>query len=262
MGAEAYTPGNDRHFDGLAEKFANSMYGASRGQLRLSLVQRHIRAHIPLPVGTALLDIGGGLGQMSEWARHEGLCPTLVEPSAEMLARAREVLGASVPCVQADLQTFARESAAPWPRVVCHAMLEWMAHPEEALPLLYGLTAPGGWLSLMVFNHDALRFSNIVKGNLERVVDGRSLAGRGDRKRLTPISPMTHAQVLGWAEAAGFECRAVSGIRVFHDYLRERTPSEVQLSQLAELEARFGDQEPYWRLGRYLHYCLYRPESS
>ena len=94
------------------------------------------------------------------------------------------------------------------------------------------------------------------------VVDGRSLAGRGDRKRLTPISPMTHTQVLGWAEAAGFECRAVSGIRVFHDYLRERTPSETQLAQLAELEARFGDQEPYWRLGRYLHYCLYRPESS
>ena len=56
MGAEVYTPGNDRHFDGLAEKFANSMYGASRGQLRLSLVQRHIRAHIPLPAGTPLLE--------------------------------------------------------------------------------------------------------------------------------------------------------------------------------------------------------------
>ena len=40
------------------------------------------------------------------------------------------------------------------------------------------LLAPGGQLSLMVFNRDALRFSNVVKGNLQKALDDR-LAGTG-----------------------------------------------------------------------------------
>ncbi|MCM5704841.1 methyltransferase domain-containing protein [Larsenimonas salina] len=263
MGDErGYQPGTDRYFDGLAEKFAETMYGASRGKLRLARVQAHIQEHIPLEPGQRVLDIGGGLGQMSAWAKAQGLSPVLVEPSMDMLTFARAALGDDIPCVQSDLQTFARSAAEPFGLVLCHAMLEWMAHPEEALPLLYSQVKPGGWLSLMVFNLDALRFSNIVKGNTTRVVEDRNLAGKGRHKRLTPISPMTHDQVSQWITAAGFECRAVAGIRVFHDYLRERAPDDKTLEELLELETRFGAQEPYWRFGRYLHYCLQRPEAS
>ena len=137
-------------------------------------------------------------------------------------------------------------------------MLEWLAEPRQALATLSRLLAPGGQLSLMVFNRDALRFSNVVKGNLQKALDDR-LAGTGQRQRLTPISPLTHGQLSGWFAEAGLVVEHVAGIRVFHDYLREREPDAATLARLFELERRYCDVEPHWRLGRYLLYHLRKP---
>lgn len=56
--------------------------------------------------------------------------------------------------------------------------------------------------------------------------------------------------------------RGVTGLRVFHDYLRERHPEAATLDKLFALEWRFCRCEPYWRLGRYLHYTLHRPVAG
>ncbi|WP_317450681.1 methyltransferase domain-containing protein [Phytohalomonas tamaricis] len=249
----------DRHFDGMADKFARSLYGASRGRLRLQLLQHTLQSQLPL-TGQPVLDVGAGLGQMAHWAAQRGHPVTLAEPSLEMLERARELVNSrNAVFHHCALQQLDQYVSGQWPLVFCHAVLEWMVRPAEAIPLLSDRLAPGGWLSLMVFNHDAMRFSNIVKGNLERVLVDR-LAGTGKRKRLTPISPLVHDDVMQWLSSAGLEVRAVTGIRVFHDYLRERHPSEEDLERLTELELRYCRTEPYWRLGRYLHYSVYKPE--
>lgn len=75
----------------------------------------------------------------------------------------------------------------------------------------------------MVFNRDALRFSNAVKGNLEKALSDR-LAGKGKRQRLTPISPVSHAEIEQWSADNGLVLDAVAGIRVFQDYLRQPLP--------------------------------------
>ncbi|OHV09997.1 methyltransferase domain-containing protein [Kushneria phosphatilytica] len=253
------SPLGDRHFNGMVEKFAQSMYSASRGQLRLALLQETLQRELPLH-DQPILDVGGGLGHMAQWAAERGHSVTLLEPAEDMLAAARERLGGlKIDYHAVDLQGY--QAPHPWPLVFCHAVLEWLAAPEAAIPRLAELVAPGGWVSLMVFNADALRLSNIVKGNLDRVLADR-LAGMGKGKRLTPISPLTHEQIMRWVQAAGLEVRGVTGIRVFHDYLRERHPDAATLDKLFELERRFCRCEPYWRLGRYLHYTLHRPDHS
>lgn len=251
----------DRHFDGLAEKFAASLYGGVRGELRLALLDRLLPELLDLH-GQPLLDVGAGLGQLAGWFAGRGHAVTLVEPSGEMLARARASLaGQPVTVVQAPLQALPEVAPGPWSLIACHAVLEWLADPRAALATLAGQLAPGGQLSLMVFNRDALRFSNVVKGNLEKALADR-LEGKGLRRRLTPISPLTHAQVAAWSAELGLEIRGVAGVRIFHDYLHRPPESDVDRETLLELEWRYCRVDPHWRLGRYLLYTLARPETD
>lgn len=259
--ASPLSSAGDRHFDGLAEKFATSLYGGPRGQLRLDLLNRLLPEMLNLH-GQPVLDVGGGLGQVSEWLASRGHAVTLSEPSGEMLALAQERLAAfPVTFHQQPLQALGEETPGPWPLIVCHAVLEWMADPRVALETLASLLAPGGQLSLMVFNRDALRFSNAVKGNLRKVLDDR-LAGRGLRQRLTPISPLTHAEVAHWAEACGLKLTAVAGVRIFHDYLRRPTETQQDHDDLLEIEWRYCQTDPHWRLGRYLLYTFARSRNQ
>lgn len=254
------SPAGDRHFDGLADKFAASLYGGLRGELRLALLDRLLPETLELHA-QPVLEVGGGLGQLAGWLADRGHPVTLTEPAAEMLARARRSLaGRAVSCRQAPLQALPSQVPGPWPLVSCHAVLEWLADPRAALATLAGLLAPGGQLSLMVFNRDALRLSNVVKGNLDKALADR-LEGQGRRKRLTPISPLTHRQITGWAAELGLEVAAVAGVRVFHDYLQCPPQDETQREALLELEWRYSRVDPHWRLGRYLLYTLIRPEE-
>lgn len=252
---------NDRVFDGLADKFAVSLYGASRGRLRLALLDELLPRTLPLQA-QPVLDVGGGLGQMSAWLARRGHAVTLAEPSVDMLAKARDALaGLEVRFLEAPLQALPERTPGPWPLIVCHAVLEWLADPRAAIATLASLLPPGGHLSLMVFNRDALRFSNVIKGNLNKALEDR-LEGTGKRQRLTPISPLTHDNVVGWLGEQGLMVQHVAGIRIFHDYLREREPDEATLTRLFELERRYCDVDPHWRLGRYLLYSVQKPVTA
>lgn len=252
---------DDRVFDGLAEKFASSLYGTARGEIRLAILEHVLERALPLD-GAPALDVGGGLGQMSAWLAGRGHPVTLAEPSGDMLLAADQTLGElPVTRVQAPLNALPHLAPGPWPIVVCHAVLEWLAQPQEAMAVLKSLMAPGARLSLMVFNRDALRLSNIAKGNLDKALEDR-LSGTGRRQRLTPISPLTHDDIVAWCRASGLHIEQVAGVRVFHDYLREKDISGERLAKLLELEKRYCQVEPHWRLGRYLHYLIRCPEDD
>jgi len=251
----------DRHFDGLADKFSAGLYGSVRGDIRLAVLDHLLPRHLNL-AGQPVLDVGGGLGQMASWFDQRRHPVTLLEPSGEMLAHARQALtDTQVELIQAPLQDLAELAPGPWPLIVCHAVLEWLFDPRDAFMRLAEALAPGGQLSLMVFNRDALRLSNVVKGNLDKVLADR-LAGTGQRQRLTPISPLTNGQIETWAGEAGLTIKARAGVRIFHDYLQTRELDSAALAKLVELERRYCDAEPHWRLGRYLLYTLTRPAAA
>ena len=228
------TPSGDRYFDGLAEKFSRSLYQAPRGELRLAMLDYLLPEMLNLE-GQCVLDVGGGLGQQAAWFAERGHRVTMTEPSADMLSYAKT-----------------------WHRDV-------KTLPEEAITYLQvplqRLTeqASGPWLSLMVFNRDALRFSNAVKGNLEKALSDR-LAGKGKRQRLTPILPVSHAEVEQWSADNGLVIDAVAGIRVFQDYLRHPPATPAETETLLALEKKYCRHDPHWRLGRYLLYTLIKPE--
>ncbi len=55
---------SDRHFDELATRFAEKIYGGAKGAIRLAVLQADLAEALPeRPL--RVLDIGAGLGHMS-----------------------------------------------------------------------------------------------------------------------------------------------------------------------------------------------------
>ena len=263
---EELSEAGDRYFDGLVDKFARSLYQAPRGELRLAMLDHLLPQMLDLNQ-QAVLDVGGGLGQQAAWFAKRGHAVTMTEPSADMLAYAQHWHAACdalssqmITYGQAPLQQLVDEHPGPWPLITCHAVLEWLGDPRAALASLAALLAPGGQLSLMVFNRDALRFSNALKGNVDKALSDR-LEGQGKRQRLTPISPVTHDQIAQWSADHHLTLESVAGIRIFQDYLQQPPASDAERNKLLALEKQYCQYDPHWRLGRYLLYTLRKPES-
>lgn len=252
------TPAQDRHFDALASRFAEKIYGGAKGAIRLAVLQADLKEALP-PRPLRVLDVGAGLGHMSLWLAQQGHSVTLAEPSAPMLDAARErfaAAGLDATFVQAPWQALLGEFAAPFDLVLCHAVLEWLAEPPAILPVLHQLTAPGGWLSLAFYNRDALIYRNLLKGHFRKLRRER-FAGEG--QSLTPQRPLDPRE-LALQLDDWFAVEAQSGVRVFHDYMPAEFQGRAELADLLEMELAHRRHPAFAGLGRYLHWlCRPRP---
>uniref|UniRef100_UPI0028A1C791 methyltransferase domain-containing protein n=1 Tax=Stutzerimonas balearica TaxID=74829 RepID=UPI0028A1C791 len=85
---------SDRHFDALAARFAEKIYGGAKGAIRLAVLQADLAEILP-PRPLRVLDVGAGLGHMSLWLAQQGHEVTLAEPAAPILDGARERFAAA-----------------------------------------------------------------------------------------------------------------------------------------------------------------------
>lgn len=259
----------DRYFDQLGAHFARKIYASPKGAIRLAVLTRDLEqwlAELP-DAGQPLriLDVGAGLGHISEWLLQRGHSLTLCEPAEEMLSAAQARLESlplaahqSVEYLQLPLQQLVARGEQ-YDVVICHAVLEWLADPAMALTCLQQLVRPQGAVSLAFYNRDALMFKNLIKGQFRKLRNNQ-LAGEGKRS-LTPQQPLDPRQVYTWIEAAGFTRQHESGVRVFHDYMPEPFKSEAHEQDIIEQELLYSRHPAYRHLGRYLH-CWLRLASS
>jgi S-adenosylmethionine-dependent methyltransferase len=253
---------DDRHFDQLASRFAEKIYGGAKGAIRLAVLQADLLEVLPQrPL--RVLDIGGGLGHMSLWLAAQGHRVTFSEPAAPMLEGARQrfaAAGQSATFIQAPWQELSAQLTEPFDLVLCHAVLEWLAEPQSILPVLHQLTASDGWLSLAFYNKDALIYRNLLKGHFRKL---REQSFAGEKQSLTPQQPLDPRELA--AQLAGlWTVESQSGVRVFHDYM----PHDFQvktathhLAQLIEMELCYRRHPSFAGLGRYLHW-LCRPAPT
>jgi S-adenosylmethionine-dependent methyltransferase len=248
---------DDHNFDELADDFARNVYASDKGRLRLALLQQELQVLLDSRQGKVLrvLDAGAGLGQMALWLAEQGHEVTACDISARMLASTRAACDradadVNVTCIHAPLQDLPDRFSEGFDLVLCHAVLEWLADPAAAIPVLKTLVRPGGMLSLMFFNSKALEFSHLLCGNFTRVFEGR-LAGDGSN--LLPTNPQNPYQVCDWLEQSGLHIESRAGIRVLRDYMMPRVRGRLTFEQLLQVELRYRHEEPYCWLGRYFH---------
>lgn len=250
----------DRNFDSIAAKFQQNIYQTTKGRLRQLVLQRDLAEFAPLATPSHILDVGAGQGQLALWLAAQGHQVRLTDLSLEMLQMAQaqaeaQGLSSRVSFAHLGLQQLVPEQQQ-YPVVLCHAVLEWLADPQAAIADLYQLVAPGGALSLMFYNVDAKRFSNIVYGNFNYVL--RDLAYK-KKVSLSPQQPLNPLDVVAWCQQQGFMLHSKTGVRCFHDYLRDRSEQETEFDKLLEVELKYNRTEPYASLGRYQHLLLLKP---
>ncbi|WKE66942.1 methyltransferase domain-containing protein [Gallaecimonas kandeliae] len=242
----------DRIFeDRLAAKFGRRIYDSYKGALRQHLVLRDLKPLLAELLD--ILDVGGGQGEMSLLLAGLGHRLELAEPSAEMLAKAREAFataGVQVQCRQARL----KELTGQYPLVLFHAVLEWLGDQHGSLQQVMDRVAPGGHLSLLFYNRHSIDFNHLIRGNYRHLERGSYGGGHS----LTPHSPLWPEDVYGWLEEAGWTLEAKTGIRCFSDYF-QKGEQQPDLETRIRWEEWVANREPYRSLARYIHVLARRP---
>ena len=247
-------------FGGKAEWF-DQHYEGVRGRVRFRVLREQLKEALP-PPPAAILDAGGGPGRFSAALAADGYSVALLDPSEAMLERAERALSGHDDA-RVVLGT-AEEAPALFGRerfdaVLLHAVV---CYAEDLDAVLGGVAAalkPGGVLSLVFKNRDALPFRHVVEGRLAEAA--RSLEDPREAGNLGIVNrALTRGELEPALSRAGFAVRAVRGVRLFSEFLTTEPEEEEEVERLVELELRAGAREPYRSVARLCHLvCERRP---
>jgi S-adenosylmethionine-dependent methyltransferase len=248
----------DRNFDALAERFESRVYDSVKGRWRLTLLKEDLQSLHDNKTPLTVWDAGCGLGQMGLWLAQAGHQLTLCDISAKMLDEAKQRFadaGIAAEFHHQSAQEF--EPSGQFDLVLCHAVLEWLADPLPSLIKIIDAVKPGGTLSLLFYNRNAMVYSNVLRGGwrLKPIIED-SYIGLGNK--LTPPNPQYPYEVIETLQANGFEVTQQTGIRVFNDYLSHAARDISDEDELFTLERRYCRTPGFRDMGRYIHLLCQR----
>nr|WP_242523964.1 methyltransferase [Microbulbifer salipaludis] len=233
-----------------------------KGDIRLAVLNRDLAPVLATADARTLkvVDAGGGQGQFALDLAGAGHRVWITDISEAMLALAREqvtALGVAdrVQALQLPLQALSADARIPQADLLlCHAVLEWLDQPQQALVHLAETLAPGGYLSLTFYNRRALEFRLLQRGSLRQLDRNRSSGDWGGHPgSLTPRNPLLPEEVMGWIPQAGLSVIAHSGIRCFHDFMTPEMRDKLPAAAIVEKELDYSRIDPYRQLARYVH---------
>ncbi|GHG67497.1 class I SAM-dependent methyltransferase [Streptomyces capoamus] len=216
------------------------------------------------PVGRRLrvLDVGMGRGAQALRLARLGHQVTGVEQDATMIAAAREAVAREpegirerVRLVQGDgRDTGVHFLPGSFDVVLCHAVLMYVEEPDPLVAGLARMLAPGGLLSLLVRNGDALAMRPGLTGDWAGALaafDTTAYRNRlGRDVRADRLASLT-ATLAGIAAPL----HAWYGVRVFTDTVADDAALPDDLPALLAVEERAGRTDPYRGVAALLHLC-------
>jgi SAM-dependent methyltransferase len=216
------------------------------------------------PVGRRLrvLDVGMGQGTQALRLARAGHQVTGVEQDARMIATARQALMAEpegirerVRIVQGDGQdTGVHFLPGSFDVVLCHGVLMYVTDPDPLVAGLARMLAPGGLLSLLVRNGDALALRPGLAGDWTA-----TLAAFDTSTYFNRLGVEVRADRLGSLTATlagiGAPLHAWYGVRVFTDLAPDGAEVPDGLDILLAAEERAGRTDPYRGVAALLHLC-------
>ncbi|CAL9584762.1 methyltransferase domain-containing protein [Streptomyces sp. Tu 3180] len=216
------------------------------------------------PVGRRLrvLDVGMGQGTQALRLARAGHQVTGLERDATMIATAREALAGEPEGIRERMRIIEGDGRdtgvhflpGSFDVVLCHGVLMYVDEPDPLLAGLARVLAPGGLLSLLVRNGDALAMRPGLSGDWAGAlacfdtVAYRNRLGldvRADRlKTLTATLAGIGAPLHTWY-----------GVRVFTDTAADGAGVPDDLEILLAAEERAGRTDPYRGVAALLHLC-------
>jgi S-adenosylmethionine-dependent methyltransferase len=248
----------------LADQFADQAYASVKGSVRTYVLRQQLLEHLPPPPAT-VLDVGGGAGHQSFPLARAGYDVTLLDPSSAMLDKARQRLQRlpdqtqrRVTLVEADGESAeAAVNGRRFAAVLCHGVLGYLERPEPLVEQLCRCVAPGGLVSVMAGNAEAMA----VRPALERRWED-ALASFDVRSETGVLGVPTRADTVDelsdLLRTRGVEPVRWYGVWLFVDWLdlsgAAVDPADArQVAAAAAVELEAGRRDPYRRLSRIFH---------
>ncbi|AZP23240.1 methyltransferase domain-containing protein [Streptomyces aquilus] len=216
------------------------------------------------PVGQRLrvLDVGMGQGTQALRLARAGHQVTGVEKDATMLAAARESLAGEpegirerVRLVQSDgRDTGVHFLPGSFDVVLCHGVLMYVEEPDALLAGLGRMLAPGGLVSLLVRNADALAMRPGLSGDWATALASFDTVSYTNRLGLD-VRADRLAALTATLAGIGAPLQAWYGVRVFTDTAVDGAEIPADLESLLAAEERAGRTDPYRAVAALLHLC-------
>ncbi|MER7791462.1 methyltransferase domain-containing protein [Streptomyces sp. NPDC097640] len=239
-----------------------------RNTVRQALVARQLderlAAHFPVGRRLRVLDVGLGQGTQALRLARAGHEITGLESDPAMLDAVRDALSKEpagirerVRLIEGDgRDTGAHFLPGAFDVVLCHGVLMYVPEPDPMLAALARVLAPGGLLSLLVRNADALALRPGLTGDWDTALaafdspvytNRIGLPARADRRE-TLTTTLT---------AIGAPLHTWYGVRVFTDLAADDAPAPApdDWDRLLAAEDRAGRTDPYRAVAALLHLC-------
>ncbi|MEU8955714.1 class I SAM-dependent methyltransferase [Streptomyces sp. NPDC048518] len=227
-------------------------------------LDEQIVARFPVGQRLRILDVGMGQGTQALRLARAGHKVTGVEQDPAMIAAARISLAAEPEGIQGRVrivegdghQTGVHFLPGSFDVVLCHGVLMYVEDPDALLAGLARMLAPGGLLSLLVRNAEALAMRPGLAGDWAGAIAAFDSVTYRNRLGIDARADRLDALTSSLAGLAA-PLQAWYGVRVFTDTVPDGTPlpPEWELEALLAAEERAGRTDPYRRVAALLHLC-------
>ncbi|MDQ0990457.1 SAM-dependent methyltransferase [Streptomyces sp. V3I7] len=209
-----------------------------------------------------VLDVGMGQGTQALRLARAGHRVTGVEQNTTMIEVAREALAGEPEGIRARMRVIQGDGQetgvhflpGSFDVVLCHGVLMYVDEPDPLIAGLARMLAPGGLLSLLVRNGDALAMRPGLSGDWAGAQDAFDTTSYRNRLGLDVRADRLES-VTATLAGIGAPLHAWYGVRVFTDLAPDGAPAPEDLDELLAAEERAGRTDPYRAVAALLHLC-------
>jgi S-adenosylmethionine-dependent methyltransferase len=245
--------------------------GTLRQVVRQEIVARQLAECLPDRPARHVLDIGCGQGTQALLLARRGHVVTGLDSSAQLLDDFRAALAAEpaevgdrVRLVQGDADAITDLFApSSFDIVLCQGVLMYFPDPDPLLDAIAQVVVPGGTVSLLVRNGDALAMRPALLGDwdgVRKAFDGLSYRNRiGVDARADRLEDLSAALARRRMPVAQWY-----GVRVFTDAAASDAPlpDDATLDAILRSEEQAGRTDPYRHVAALLHLIAVRRDDA
>ncbi len=227
--------------------------------IRQELVARQLANHIDDQNPLKVLDVGCGQGSQAIRLARRGHYVVGVDPAPEMRDLFSKARQDETPEVGKRLQV--REGfgekvvddfgPAAFDVVLCHGVIAYLSEVDPMLEALRTVLRPGGILSLLTVNGDALAMQPGMAGDWAQALEVIKTTDHVERSGV-PLRAFSRADLLVQLRRHRLSEVDWYGLRVFSDRSPDSEPDR-DLTELLLLEEYAGHRSPYRDVAAFIH---------
>ncbi|MEU6216219.1 methyltransferase domain-containing protein [Streptomyces sp. NPDC047022] len=216
------------------------------------------------PVGQRLrvLDVGMGQGTQALRLARAGHRVTGLEQDPKMISVARDALSGEPEGIRERMRIIEGDGRdtgvhflpGSFDVVLCHGVLMYVEEPDPLVAGLARMLAPGGLLSLLVRNGDALAMRPGLSGDWAGALGAFDTVNYANRLGLDVRADRLETLTATLA-GIGAPLQTWYGVRVFTDTTADGAEPPADMGPLLAAEERAGKTDPYRRVAALLHLC-------